>query len=154
MKLLRTTAILIVASGLIQIYSCGSRNNRDTADSNQKEQNCMDYIIAQDDSLGRIRNHASETVSLSESIEQYVSTGNELNFEHCPSEFTHAFKNHLNAWTEMQTVTDNYPDLRGEMHILFDTIAEGEHKTRFKASLEKIHNTWKDVEKAHKSANK
>ena len=152
MRSLRITTVIFVALGFIQIYGCGFQNKKNNSVSNQKKQECIDYVIAQDDSLGRIRNQASETVSLSESIEQYVTAVNNLDFEDCPSEFTRAFKKHLNAWTEMKSVTDNYPVLRGEMHLLFETLAEGEDKEKFESSLEKIRDTWKEVEKAHQSA--
>lgn len=48
----------------------------------------------------------------------------------------------------MKRVTDHYPELRGEMHDLFDIMAVGEHKQEFETRLAAIWDSWKEVEEA------
>lgn len=109
---------------------------------------CVNLILTKDDSLGKIRNHACETLSLSETIKQYTQALDSLNFENCPSGFTNAFNNHIDAWTDIIQVTNHYPYLRGEMHDLFDKLEAGEHGDEFKPLLKNIWDTWKRIESA------
>ena len=55
---------------------------------------------------------------------------------------------HMNAWINITEVTDNYPDLRGEMHDIFDIIENGPDSTAFKFLLTEIWTTWEQVEQA------
>lgn len=112
---------------------------------------CVDYIFKKDDSLGTVRNHACEEISLSETIKQYTSSLNELDFTNCPDDFSDAFNTHITAWNEMIEVTDKYPDLRGEMHDLFDSIEKGKDSIVFKSRLKAIWDTWGPIEKAKKT---
>ncbi|MEW4923675.1 hypothetical protein [Algibacter sp. 2305UL17-15] len=116
--------------------------------TNPSKLECINFILSQDDSLGRIRNHACKSISLSNTIDQYVASINNLDFKNCPKDFFHAFENHMNAWTGMKQVTDNFPDLRGEMHDLFDTIAKSKYKQTFDPLLKDIWDTWELVEAA------
>ena len=109
---------------------------------------CIDYVMAADSILGGERNHACKVKPLSEVIGEYVAGLEKLNFGYCPTEFTAAFKSHMEAWTAMIEVTDQFPDLRGEMHDLFDEIEKSEHASVFKAKLKDIWDTWNAVEKA------
>lgn len=108
---------------------------------------CLDRVMAQDDSLGKARNHACETISLSETIKQYVSGLENIDYSNCPEAFVNAFKAHREAWTAMMEVTDKYPDLRGEMHDLFDELEKSEDADTFKSLLKPIWDTWALVEK-------
>ena len=54
----------------------------------------------------------------------------------------------MKAWDEMQKFTKRYPDMRGEMHVLFDEIEKGKDKHTFKPILKEIWDTWAEVEKA------
>lgn len=49
---------------------------------------CVAEAIALDDSLGYIRNHASEAISLSQAIRQYAETIQKIDFSGCPQAFT------------------------------------------------------------------
>jgi|GEM_PF-122726 tetratricopeptide (TPR) repeat protein len=111
---------------------------------------CIDKAIAQDDSLGKIRNHASETMPLSAAIKQYAKGLARINFRDCPKPFSEAFDQHRKAWLELRTVTDQYPDLRGEMHDLFKQIEESKDGARFKPMVKKIWDTWARIEQAMK----
>lgn len=116
--------------------------------ANQAELKCMEYIINKDDSLGKVRNYACEKIPLSNTIEQYVTSVQELDFSNCPGNFSLAFENHINAWEAMKQVTNHFPNLRGEMHDLFDTIAQSEHKNTFDPLLKEIWDSWASVENA------
>ena len=115
-----------------------------------KERTCIEKVISLDDSFGSVRNHACETVSLSEAIEQYVDNMNKLDFRSCPKTFTIAFKEHQKAWKDILTVTDNYTELRGEMHELFKIIENGRHANSFNPLLKFIWDTWTEVENSMK----
>ncbi len=111
------------------------------------EKECITRIIAADDSLGTIRNHACETGTLSSSIKNYVSGIEKLNFINCPAGFKKAFTTHKKAWIAMLTITDKYPDIRGEMHDLFDQLEKGKDTVAFKKHMKKIWDTWAGIEK-------
>ena len=127
------------------IMNCTDKK-KDNPISKDTAQDCITNVLKQDDSLGTIRNHACEAISLSATIDQYVSALNRLDFEACPESFHTAFKNHAEAWTKMEEFTTQYPDLRGEMHDLFDSIEKGKDSLSFKPLLKAIWDTWADVE--------
>ncbi|NNC69658.1 MAG: hypothetical protein HKN90_02430 [Flavobacteriaceae bacterium] len=114
----------------------------------QKSQECVDHIFKKDDSLGTVRNHTSEEISLSETIKRYTAALNHLDFSNCPDEFSAAFNEHIVAWNQMKDVTDRYSDLRGEMHDLFDVIDKSKDSSEFRAHLKAIWDTWEPIEKA------
>ena len=146
--------ILFLAS--ILCSACGAGNKNSTTSNSTSKQNqevskaCIDRVIALDDSLGTIRNHACESISLSKTIHQYVDALKQIDFQQCPTAFTAAFQKHLQAWSAMTLVTDKYPAMRGEMHDLFDIIEQGEHQAAFKPRLKAIWDTWKEIEIAMK----
>ena len=131
------------------IISCNqsaTKEQQETKGPTAAEQQCIQNVIALDDSLGTIRNHACETISLSETIEHYAAAMEKINYEDCPEEFAVAFVKHRQAWMAMTAVTDKYSDLRGEMHTLFDQIEKGKDSTLFKPLLKNIWDTWGAVE--------
>ncbi|TRO66839.1 hypothetical protein [Christiangramia sabulilitoris] len=113
---------------------------------NSKARECEEKVIQTDEKLGKIRNHSSEKISLSETIDNYTESLNSLNFDHCTENFTMAFRDHIDAWKNIKKITDKYPDLRGEMHQLFDEIQNGKDSTEFKELSKKIWDTWSKVE--------
>lgn len=115
------------------------------------EKECITRIIAADDSLGAIRNHTCEIVSLSRSIKNYVRGLKKLNFKNCPSGFKESFRIHTKAWHDILKITNKYPSLRGEMHELFDQLEKGNDAVEFKKYLKQIWDTWADIEKIIKS---
>lgn len=103
-----------------------------------------------DASLGKIRNHDCETISLSQTILKYTQGVKKINYSNCPKEFVDAFENHRQAWIKMLSVTDKYPDLKGEIHDLFNILEKGNDKETFKPLLKSIWDTWGEVENAMK----
>ena len=132
----------------------GRRNIPDyeTVPSNEGEKDCVDRIFAEDTKLGETRNHACETASLSEAIQAYVEGLEALDYSGCPREFKTAFDGHIAAWRNMGTFTDQFPDLRGEMHSLFSQLEKGDKAEEFKPLLTNIWDTWRPIQKA-KDAN-
>ncbi len=111
---------------------------------------CMAEAIALDDSLGYIRNHACETLPLSQSIRQYAAAIESIDFRGCPEPFSAGFKKHAAAWLALLPVTDQYPDLRGEMHTLFKQLESGRHAEQFKPLVKSVWDTWGEIEEAMK----
>ena len=108
----------------------------------------ISVIIAQDDSLGIVRNHACETISLAETIKNYTDALAALDYSDCPDAFTKAFAWHRQAWVDIIPFAQNYSDLRGEMHDLFDQLEKGPDAATIKPLVDKIWSTWREVEKA------
>lgn len=113
----------------------------------QQEARCIKRVLAEDDSLGSIRNEAGRNMPVSKSILQYTKTLKALNFQECPPRFKEAFEQHRVAWEEMLQVTDKYSSVRGELHEVFDSIAVSKDSAEFKTRLDKIWSTWESVEK-------
>lgn len=111
-----------------------------------QQSECVRRFMSADDSLGKIRNHACETISLSQSIHQYVQALRNLDYRICLPAFQEAVDKHLDAWQNMKKITDRYPDLRGEMHALFDQLEKSKDSAIFKPLLDKIWDTWAGVE--------
>lgn len=107
---------------------------------------CIKRVFAVDDSIGKIRNQACSALSLEETIENYVRDIEAIDFAACPPAFTAAFRKHKEAWRDMQSVVSHHPDLRGEMHDLFDQIEVSKDSVIFKAKLKEIWDTWALVE--------
>jgi hypothetical protein len=116
----------------------------------EQAKNCMTQAIASDDSLGKVRNRACEAISLSETIRQYADGMEKISYQNCPAAFTAAFKRHREAWLALLPVTDQHPDLRGEMHNLFKQLEAGEHAEQFKPLVKTVWDTWAEVEAAMK----
>jgi hypothetical protein len=47
----------------------------------------------------------------------------------------------------MIEITDEYPEWRGEMHVLFDSLNSSADSVPFNQKLDAIWNTWEEVEK-------
>ena len=47
---------------------------------NRAPQECIEYILKEDDSLGKVRNQACKKISLSKTIHQYTSDLNKTRF--------------------------------------------------------------------------
>lgn len=135
--------------------SCNNSKNSGKSQSKsetlQSPQDCIDSVIALDDSLGKVRNHACERISLAQTIKEYTAGMAQFDYQNCPKDFTEAFKKHREAWLAMIPLVEKYPDLRGEMHDLFDQIEIGEHSEEFEPLLESIWSTWAEVEEAMKN---
>lgn len=144
--------ILFTTWALLLLLACNntSQKNLPVKQDNLLQKECIKNIMQMDDSLGTIRNHACEKISLSKTIKNYIKGLENLNFKNCPEKFTRAFDNHRQAWEKMIPVSDNFPDLRGEMHDLFDIIEKSDEAENFKIRLKAIWDTWAEVETAMK----
>lgn len=111
---------------------------------------CVAEAIALDDSLGYARNHACETLPLSQAIRQYAEAIQKIDFTGCPQAFTSGFQHHAAAWLSLLPVTDQYPGLRGEMHALFEQLKSGKYAEQFKLLELTIWSTWKEIEEVLK----
>lgn len=131
--------------------SKGGGQKEQMAETTDSPQECIKSIIALDDSLGKIRNHACEQISLAQTIQEYTSGMDQFDHQNCPSDFTTAFKKHREAWVSMIPIVEKYPELRGEMHDLFDQLESEKDSSEFKTRLAAIWTTWEEVETAMKS---
>jgi hypothetical protein len=154
---MKKVSLFILLLGIMSgtcIVSCKSApaNSQEieAKEPSSRERDCMERVIALDSEYGDIRNHESETSSLSETILNYVTSMEGYNFKDCPEAFRLAFRNHRNAWNAIRPIADTYPDLRGEMHELFKVIEEGDRGEIFKEKLKNIWDTWAEVEAAMK----
>ena len=123
-----------------------SKHEQTEADSKA----CIERVLQADNKLGTIRNHACEKIPLSETIRDYTKGMKALSYKGCKEVFTTAFDRHREAWDAMIPVTDHFPDLRGEMHDLFNIIEKSERADEFKPRLKAIWDTWAEVESAWK----
>lgn len=144
-------SIIILLLLFLSNLSLAQMNEQKDSSINFIEKECITSIIAADDSLGKIRNHACENGTLSMSIRNYVSVLKKLNFKNCPPGFEKAFDKHKKAWVTMLKITNKYPDMRGEMHELFDQLEKGNDAIEFKKYLKQIWDTWTEIEKFIKS---
>lgn len=140
----------LIASIIILLHGCNSTKTPVSQYSTDDQRDCISRVLAADDVLGKIRNHAPETMPLSQSIDAYVQGLNKLNFSQCPTDFTSAFKSHITAWAKMKVVTDKYADLRGEMHELFKQLKLSRDSIQFRQLEDNIWSTWDLVETASK----
>ena len=127
----------------VSLLMCNSSKSKSVVRS---ESECIKTVIKIDDSLGTVRNHACETISLSETIHNYTYSIEQIDFTYCPKDFETAFKTHAEAWKNMTVLTDKYPNLRSEMHVLFDSIAQGKDSLQFKPLLDEIWSSWSVIE--------
>ncbi|MFC0605551.1 hypothetical protein [Winogradskyella pulchriflava] len=128
------TKLTLTMLYLVVLLSCQNKKKTES-NSNISEKDCIDKILLDDSKLGKIRNHECETITLQKTIDNYVKAMRKLNFEGCPEEFSVAFKKHISAWNNMGKFTENYPELRGEMHDLFDSIEKSKDSATFKPLL-------------------
>lgn len=141
----RLTSFLIL---LIAALGCSDSSRKNISADAKNE--CIAGIMAVDDSLGKIRNHACERISMSQTITQYADAMEKFDFRNCPVEYAIAYEKHRKAWIDILAVTDKYPDLRGEMHVLFKQLEQSKDSDEFKPLLKSVWDTWAEVETAMK----
>lgn len=128
---------------MLLLVSCNS-NSRTII--NREEKKCVQKVLTIDDSLGKIRNHETEKISLSRAIENYTNELRKISFEKCPGDFKSAFDDHIQAWKNITRITDKYSTKRGEMHVLLDEIEQSKDSVQFNKLMQEIWNTWKEIE--------
>ncbi len=154
---MKTKILLLICVALGCTLSCKeSKENKETTETEAvieevaSTPTCIEKILAEDGTYGKERNHACETISLEETINKYTAQIRSLDYTDCPEAFTKAFLDHITAWDSIVPVTSKYPDLRGEMHDLFDEIEQSADSMEFKERLALIWSTWEAVEAAQK----
>jgi uncharacterized protein YaaN involved in tellurite resistance len=140
---------------LTVLLSCKNTqgNDNDTkikseVDINKAE--CIESILNRDSEFGKIRNHSSEQISLSETIDNYTNSIKFLDYSNCPDKFKIAFHEHIEAWMNIKRVSDKYPELRGELHEIFSELEKNKDSLEFKSLEIKLFDTWKVVEEITK----
>ncbi|MDC8004810.1 hypothetical protein POV27_12165 [Aureisphaera galaxeae] len=142
---------LLFTFAFITLLSCKSDKGKTPVEEVvASPADCIERILAEDSEYGKERNHACETISLSETIAQYTKQLRGMDFSDCPAAFSKAFDGHITAWDSIAPLTHKYPDLRGEMHVLFDSIEKTADSTEFKRLLGAIWSTWGDIEAVQK----
>lgn len=141
-----SAGLVSVALLLLPAIGCSPRESR--------EADAVRSVLAQDDSLGTARNHAPETMPLTQSIRDYVAGLEAIDFSGCPEDFTTAFARHRAAWERSVDFFASFDELRGEMHDLFEQIRQGDAdtRTRLESVEEDIWGTWAEVEAAARRA--
>ncbi|MBC8756378.1 hypothetical protein H2O64_17010 [Kordia sp. YSTF-M3] len=137
--------MLLLTLLLLGCNDSNKKENSSFSNTEEKSINCVKQIFEKDSIFGNIRNHASENISLSETINNYSKNLKSLDFSHCPKEFESAYQKHIDAWLDFRKVSDKYPLLRGELHDIFAIIEKSEDSTEFKSRLNQILETWKIV---------
>ncbi len=133
------------------IIGCNNSNKKEAnsiSDTQGKSINCVKKVFEKDSILGGIRNHASEKISLTETINNYSKSVKSLDYSDCPEAFELAFNNHIDAWLAFRKLSDKYPLLRGELHDVFSIIEKGKDSIEFRSRLNQILETWKVVEES------
>ncbi|WP_155958842.1 hypothetical protein [Flavobacterium limnosediminis] len=125
------------------LVSCKTGSSRATL----VQTDCISRVIAIDDSLGKIRNRECENLSLSQTIANYTKGMAAIDTKGCPEAFSKAYRSHKDAWNAVLPVTDTYPDLRGEMHVLFKELERSKDSVEFKKLQADIWTTWGEVER-------
>jgi len=142
--------LLMTVIGLNSCQNTGSSAGTNTESQPEESHyaEAIRRILAEDEELGGIRNHACEDTSLSATIRQYVAAIDALDFNACPADFTTAFQKHRAAWAASVPFFAQFDDLRGEMHDLFTIIEKGDkaQKAAFDEKLKLIQSTWMEVE--------
>ena len=136
----------IVGAFLIGIV-CSCSSAKEQGFASKKQTRCIDRVLEADSSIGSIRNKQCETVSLSQTILNYAEAMTAVSTQNCPEAFTDAYESHRQAWLALLPITDKYPAMRGEMHVLFRQLEQTADAEVFKKKLAKIWATWAEVEK-------
>lgn len=150
MKQLATLTWSVLLALSILTTACRSASHTQASRAITSPEDCIQHIIALDDSLGRIRNYACETISMAATIRNYAEGMKKADFRQCPPEFSAAFERHRQAWLNMIPLVEKYPDMRGEMHVLFNQLELGKDAATFNPLLKNIWDTWAQVEAAMK----
>jgi len=144
-------SILILIFLTLACNNVGKKNGKTKLESVYiKTAECIESILQRDSELGKIRNHSSEQLSLSETIDDYTNSLKSLDYKNCPDKFTIAFHNHIEAWLDVKKVSDKYPELRGELHVIFAELEKKKDSLEFKLLETRISDTWNIVEEITK----
>lgn len=107
-------------------------------------------VLEEDAELGAVRNHASESMPLASAVAAYVRSLDAIDFRKCPADFTAAFERHRDAWQESVRHFEEYEEMRGELHDVFEQIrgVSEDARKRIETIENALHGTWAEVEAA------
>ncbi|NND44119.1 MAG: hypothetical protein HKN58_02260 [Xanthomonadales bacterium] len=113
-------------------------------------QAAIESVLEQDSRLGAERNEATRHMPIARVIEQYVAGLDALDLASCPEDFMLAMRRHRDAWQASVKFFEAYPELRGEMHEVFERIrAQGAAaRSGLEGAEAAIWGTWAEVENA------
>lgn len=138
---------IVLCSLFLTCNTIGKKNIENNLEKdNAIGSECMKIVLKRDQEFGEIRNHSSEQISLSETIDLYTSSLKSLDYSNCPEKFRLAFDEHINAWLGIKLVSDKYPEIRGELHDLFTRLENSKDSIEFKIQSKKIWDTWNIIE--------
>lgn len=148
MKKRHATGLFLISAALCFLASCDRSLNRfqEKQQVTAAERTCMDKVIAEDDSIGKIRNKECKTLSLSQTITNYTERMKKIRMEDCPKEFSKSFSQHIDSWNKLLEVTDKYPEMRGEMRDLFKKLEKSQDSVVFRKLKNNVWDTWDLVE--------
>ena len=114
------------------------------------EERAVDRVLAEDARFGRARDEAPRLVPIAQAVEGYVAGLASVKLTDCPDDFAVAFTDHSQAWALMVPFLRRYPDLRGELHDVFEWLESEDNSEaeEFKKLLQAVWDTWKKVEEA------
>ncbi|NNL16138.1 MAG: hypothetical protein HKO81_05810 [Flavobacteriaceae bacterium] len=138
--------VVLIISSILGCKDIGQKRVDTNLTPEENQTMCIERIFEKDSVLGEIRNHASEKVSLSQSIINYTKELESLDYSNCPEKFVSSFHEHIEAWKMVTKVTDDYPSLRGELHDIFSELEKSKDSTQFKSLVKQVWDTWNLVE--------
>ena len=150
---MRNIALLLLIFVMASCQTATKGNNKETSTSEvvkptkEQESACKKSVMKVDAGIAAKRNKACKKQSLGKTISEYIYGLEHSDFTHCPESFKSAFYDHIIAWKETLPIAEKYPDLRGEMHALFEQIEAGPDGDAFKPLVAKVWSTWEEVEK-------
>lgn len=149
MKKLQKIPWALLASAL---WLSGSVVGGETSEPKPAYAEAIQAVMAADHRLGTIRNHASEDAPIARAVEAYVAGLDALDLGQCPQDFVQALTLHRNAWHDAIGFFEQYSELRGELHDVFEAIRGQDDTSR--AGLEAVEadiwGTWAEVEASMK----
>jgi hypothetical protein len=140
--ILRSTSGTLVACLLLAACATSAPSNSSSAAA------AIRAVLEEDTRLGGVRNHAPEAMPLAEAVGAYVRGLDAIDFGECPADFTAAFERHRDAWQESIRYFEEYPEMRGELHDLFDRIrgVSTDARMRIESIEQNLRGTWAEVE--------
>ncbi len=129
-----------------QVPSSESRST----DQPSAARRAMMQVMEIDRVLAAQRDEMPESLPVADAVASYVSGLAAINFDECPDDFTDAYRRHRQAWEESIPFLKEHPQLRGEMHGLFDEIRQMDKSIseQLDRHLQAIGESWSDVETA------
>ncbi len=146
--LLVVAAVFAMATGCREQQAVVPRGGVEVPEAAVDYVTAIHDLLSIDSELGLVRNRASETKPVADAVREYVEGIDATDFSACPADFAAAFQWHRDAWRESIPFLEQFPDLRGEMHDVFDEIRSrgGETSLELERLEAQIWDSWREVE--------